>query len=662
MKKIFTSILFAMAISVGANATNYYVDGSKADDSGNGQSWATAKKTITAASALGVAGDNIFVKAGTYSYSQATSGSSCLATTVEKNYYGGFAGTETSTSDRAISDLDGNGIVEPWEFSNPTILSLTASNNAYGLYFNTNTFLRYFDGFTITGSSTGISITGTATTYANSFIKLNNNINFQNNIVNGVTFSEAMSTSGSFGGSVQGGIIGVLGQAGTINNCLIEKNIATITATGTQYDNSISPIIFINSAGTTGRNVCSNTVIRNNQVSLDCSGVTSMTYNNQRGMILALTPGANSTYANAVKNVIIHNNTALFTPKTGSAANTNLGNGGLLYVYNPGTSGYKDSIINCIVANNKMTRIGYGIKVGFSSAATQYTHIVANNVGYQNINYGDVETTNAVQNFTCWTTGTNVANLIANNIGNGGVSITLATGVTVNNLSDLATANTGAKAPYFCNPTTSIGANRVAGSPDSIKIAQSRWMIGSGSYLLGKGITTLNKTDKAGHSFVATPSVGAYEYASNVISVNINEPATSTSSVTGAGTYDYGSSVTLTATPYNGKLFSNWTDVSGTLSSNSSYTFVTTKDNTITANIIVDPTTVVENVPEFLPVTVKGQDLIINISGQLEVYNSVGRLVISTKVNDTAIRLNQSGVYLIKVKTQKGLHLQKVII
>ena len=516
MKKIITSIFTIAVFSISANATNYYVDGSKADDTGNGQSWATAKKTINAASALGVAGDNIFVKAGTYSLSQATAGSSCLATTVEKNYFGGFAGTETSTSERATSDIDENGIIEPWEFTNATIINMAATNNAYGLYFNNNTSTqKYFDGFTITGSSTGISITGTATTYANSFIKLNNYVNFQNNIITGVTFSEAMSTSGSFGGSVQGGIIGVLGQAGTIHNCLIEKNNANIIATGTQNDNSVSPLIFINAAGTTGRNVCSNTVIRNNQISLDCSGVTSMTYNNQRGMILALTGGANATYANAVKNVIIHNNTVLFTPKTGSAANTNLGNGGLLYVYNPGTSGYKDSIVNCTVANNKMTRIGYAIRVGYSSAATQYSHIVANNIGYQNINYGDIETTNAVQNFVCWNTGTTAGNLIANNVGNGGVSITAATGVTNNNLSDLATSNTGLKAPYFDNPTIFVGAKRVAGSVDSVAIAQSRWSIGSASYLISKGVTTLNKTDKAGNLFATTPAAGAYEYIYN---------------------------------------------------------------------------------------------------------------------------------------------------
>ena len=473
MKKIFTSILLALAITAGANATNYYVDGSKADDTGNGQSWATAKKTITAGGALGVAGDNIFVKAGTYSLSQATAGSSCLATAAEKNYYGGFAGTESSTSERATSDLDGNGIFEPWEFSNATILSLNASNNAYGLYFNNNTTTqKNFDGFTITGSST-VSITGTATTYANSFIKLNNFINFQNNIITGVTFSEAMSTSGSFGGSVQGGIIGVLGQVGTIHNCLIEKNNTTITATGTQNDNSISPLVFLTSAGTTGRNVCSNIVIRNNQVSIDCSGVTSMTYNNQRGMLLALTGGSNSTNANAVKNVIIHNNTVLFTPKTGSAANTNLGNGALLYVYNPGTSGYKDSIVNCTVANNKMTRVGFAMRIGYSSAATQYTHIAANNVGFNNYNYKD-DGTYVIQNFVCYNTGTNAANLIANNICNGGVSITAATGVTVNNLTDLANINTGSKAPYFSSPTTVIGYTNDG------TVETSRWTIETG--------------------------------------------------------------------------------------------------------------------------------------------------------------------------------------
>ena len=73
MKKIFTSILCVMAITASVNAANFFVDGSKADDTGNGQSWATAKKTITAAHALGAAGDNVFVKAGTYSFSAALS-------------------------------------------------------------------------------------------------------------------------------------------------------------------------------------------------------------------------------------------------------------------------------------------------------------------------------------------------------------------------------------------------------------------------------------------------------------------------------------------------------------------------------------------------------------------------------------------------------------
>jgi hypothetical protein len=229
-----------------------------------------------------------------------------------------------------------------------------------------------------------------------------------------------------------------------------------------------------------------------------------MTYNNQRGMLLALTGGSNSTNANAVKNVIIHNNTVLFTPKTGSAANTNLGNGALLYVYNPGTSGYKDSIVNCTVANNKMTRVGFAMRIGYSSAATQYTHIAANNVGFNNYNYKD-DGTYVIQNFVCYNTGTNAANLIANNICNGGVSITAATGVTVNNLTDLANINTGSKAPYFSSPTTVIGYTNDG------TVETSRWTIETGSYLTAKGLSTANKYDKASISFATTPTVGAYE-------------------------------------------------------------------------------------------------------------------------------------------------------
>lgn len=67
-------------------------------------------------------GDTVWVAKGTYSIV------SKLALNDDTNgnvyggipLYGGFFGTETSASQRAISDLDGNGLIEPWEFTNET--------------------------------------------------------------------------------------------------------------------------------------------------------------------------------------------------------------------------------------------------------------------------------------------------------------------------------------------------------------------------------------------------------------------------------------------------------------------------------------------------------------------------------------------------------------
>ena len=54
--------------------------------------------------------------------------------------------------------------------------------------------------------------------------------------------------------------------------------------------------------------------------------------------------------------------------------------------------------------------------------------------------------------------------------------------------------------------------------------------------------------------------------------------------VTGAGTYDYGTSVTITATPDTGYEFVNWTKAGVEVSTDASYTFTVTEDVDIVAN------------------------------------------------------------------------------
>jgi len=68
MKKtaaIFTAMLFFVLATVNSQ-TIYYVDASKADNTGAGTSWATAKKDLQNAITAAISGDAVWVKAGTY--------------------------------------------------------------------------------------------------------------------------------------------------------------------------------------------------------------------------------------------------------------------------------------------------------------------------------------------------------------------------------------------------------------------------------------------------------------------------------------------------------------------------------------------------------------------------------------------------------------------
>jgi predicted outer membrane repeat protein len=97
-------------LSAEGRPTTFFVDGARAT-SGNGQSWATAFKSIPDAlvSAAVLNGAEIWVKEGTYTLSQTITVSKSVA------IYGGFDGTENSRSQRDwqghTTTLDGNNSV-----------------------------------------------------------------------------------------------------------------------------------------------------------------------------------------------------------------------------------------------------------------------------------------------------------------------------------------------------------------------------------------------------------------------------------------------------------------------------------------------------------------------------------------------------------------------
>jgi hypothetical protein len=89
----------------------------------------------------------------------------------------------------------------------------------------------------------------------------------------------------------------------------------------------------------------------------------------------------------------------------------------------------------------------------------------------------------------------------------------------------------------------------------------------------------------ATYTFTVTESatfVAHFQLQSFTISLSAN-PANA-GSVSGAGTYDYGTSCTVTATPYQRYLFANWTENGTVVSTDQSYTFTVTANRTLVAN------------------------------------------------------------------------------
>ena len=113
---------------------------------------------------------------------------------------------------------------------------------------------------------------------------------------------------------------------------------------------------------------------------------------------------------------------------------------------------------------------------------------------------------------------------------------------------------------------------------------------GAGTYNHGTSVT-LNATANEGYYFVNWTKNGTSVSTSTAYSVNVTEAAdyvanfelynyeitatanpTAGGTVTGAGTYDYGTSATLTATANEGYYFVNWTKNGTTVSTSTSYT------------------------------------------------------------------------------------------
>ena len=257
-KLILSLICLFLLVAPALHATIYYVDAGKANNTANGQSWATAKKDIQAAINAAAAGDEIWVKAGTYLPTLEPDGTtgtgnprnkSIYLATKDMKVYGGFAGTETLLSQRnAVSnvtvlsgDLDGPG----------------GTADAYHVFVTfERTTACIVDGFTIKiGRADG-------------------NGDPQIYFVNGI-----FGTAPSYYNYEGGGVYNVKSNP-TISNCIITANIATSSGSGMENTTS--------SPATTNCTFSSNSSTYGSAMDISGTGtgsptVSGCTFNNNTG-------------------------------------------------------------------------------------------------------------------------------------------------------------------------------------------------------------------------------------------------------------------------------------------------------------------------------------------------------------------------------------------
>ena len=288
-----------------ANATTIYVDAAKADNTGDGLSWATAKKDVQAAINIAVTGDNVWVKAGTYLPTMDPSGNASPIDPRDKTIYlksgvklyGSFVGTETTLSQRTGSVI----IANPSTLSGDIGTSGNNTDNCYHVVLSvSDVSTTVLDGFIVSGAYSLPTDIGTITV-------------------------EAKIIPKNVGGGLYTNISSV-----TVSSCGFNSNVAGLSG-GAMYNSSGNPTlfncIFITNVSTNGgaiSNVNSAVALKEStskKGNLQISNISAVTgfatitncqfYGNRAlgGSAGAIFNGTNMT-STAITNTTFHNNIA----------------------------------------------------------------------------------------------------------------------------------------------------------------------------------------------------------------------------------------------------------------------------------------------------------------------------------------------------------------
>jgi hypothetical protein len=325
------------------------------------------------------------------------------------------------------------------------------------------------------------------------------------------------------------------------------------------------------------------------------------------------------------------------------------------------------SIMNSVIANNKSTDVTNGVGGLYFGQNVRYSRI-ANSIFSNNAGPTDARSNIFFQS------SSEVQLAIFNNYFSDAafvdVDITSANGN--KNASDIAS-------PGFAAATDFQGhdASKMA------EVAMADWRLTSGSGLIGLGSTVSGRADipypyvsprfaNAARAFTTvlidvmgsnrvintTLEMGAYEY--NPVVVSTLSADANKGTVSAGATVSKGSSATVTASPLTGFVFVAWNDGLTDVSTSASYTFVPLADVTLTATFATDLGTSAKNITQHL-YRLEGNVIHFTTNSKVEVYDTTGKVVAISQKGEE-IRMNRSGLYIVKMYVDNQIHTSKIIV